>query len=84
MPRKYIQRNLSNCRARIVLGKGSRGNKWFGKIIVFSPCQVLRINENLCSPQEGAYRATRHEDTIGMLWEGSVWGKGREVSQLRE
>lgn len=31
-----------------------------GKIMVSSHCQTLRINENVCSPPEGAYRATRH------------------------
>lgn len=77
---KEIQRNLSNCRARIVLGKGSRGNKWFGKIIVSSPCQVLRINKNVCSPQEGAYRGTRHDRyAVGGL--SLEEGKGGESAE---
>ena len=73
----YTQRNLSNCCARIVLGMGSCGSKWFGKIIVSFPCQALRINENVCSPQEGAYRATRHRRYAvrGLSLEE---GKGRE------
>lgn len=49
-PKGIYTRESGDCCSRIVLGMGPHGSVWFGKIIVFSPCQTLRINENVCSP----------------------------------